>query len=108
MFETRGLPERRNERVTLLHRDASRRVWVDLAIVYPRPRGRAGRARPDPAGVDLTARVPGDLMWWCRATTGEWVGWCCVQIATGAGAVSHVWQYVPAAALAPRDADLSS
>jgi len=46
--------------------------------------------------------VPGELLWWCRATTGEWIGWACVAIAVG-DEVTRVWQYVPAAALAPRD-----
>lgn len=41
-----------------------------------------------------------------RTTTGEWIGWCCVQIAD-AGQVSHVWQYVPSSALTPR-ADLTN
>lgn len=102
MFDSRGLPERRNDRAGPLQQTPNRRVWVDLAVLYPRPSGQAGRARPDPGGVDLSARVPGDLQWWCRATTGEWIGWCCVQVSAG-GEVRHVWQYVPAAALSPRD-----
>lgn len=82
MFD-RGLEQRRNERAGPLQRREVRRVWVDLGVVYGRCRRTP--ARPDPAGVDLTARTPGELLEWCRTTTGEWVGWCCVQVAAGRG-----------------------
>lgn len=101
MFDARGPEQRRNDRAGFLQQRSVRPVWVDLAVLYPR--ARAVRARPDLGGVDLASRVPGELLWWCRATTGEWVGWTCVAIAVG-DEVTRVWQYVPAAALAPRDA----
>lgn len=100
MFDDRGVVQRRNDRSGPLQQQATKRVWVDLAVVFPHRSRHPARARPD--GVDVSSRVPGDLLWWTRTTTGEWAGWCCVQIAT-AGEVRHVWQYVTAAALSPRD-----
>jgi hypothetical protein len=100
VFDARGPERRRNDRAGLLQQWAVRPVWVDLSVLYPR--ARATRARPDPAGVDLASRVPGELLWWCRATTGEWIGWTCVPIAVR-GRVTRVWQYVTASAFAPRE-----
>ena len=100
VFDACGPSQRRDERAGPLQRDQVRRVWVDLAVAYPREPGRAVRAVPD--GVDLQSRVPGELLGWVRATTGEWVGWVCLPISRG-GEVRYVYQYVPAAALAPRE-----
>lgn len=105
MFDVRGPERQRNDRVGSLQRRSVRPVWVDLTVLYPRPdprRDQRARARPDPAGVDLSARVPGELLWWCHSTTGEWIGWACVAV-WNAGEVFHMWTYVPAVALAPRD-----
>lgn len=100
MFDARGPAQRRNERAGPLQRDEVRPVWVDLAVAYPRAPGRPARAVPE--GVDLQSRVPGELLRWARTTTGEWVGWVCVPVSRGAE-VRYVYQYVPAAALSPRE-----
>ncbi len=100
MFDDRGPAQRRNERSGPLQHSDVRRVWVDLAVVYPRDGRRPVRGWPE--GVDLQSRVPGELLAWWRTTTGEWVGWVCVPITRGADA-RYVYQYVPAAALSPRD-----
>lgn len=77
-----------------------RRVWVDLSLAYPRREDRPVRVFPD--GVDLQSRVPGELLAWCRTTTGEWVGWVCLPVRKGEE-VRYVYQYVPATALSPRE-----
>ena len=100
MFDDRGPSQRRNDRSGPLQRTEVRRVWVDLAVAYPRPGGRP--VRPVPDGVDLQSRVPAELLAWRRTTTGEWVGWVCVPVRRGEE-VRYVYQYVPAAALSPRE-----
>jgi hypothetical protein len=100
VFDERGPAQRRNERSGALQRTEVRRVWVDLAVAYPRPAGRPPRPVPD--GVDLQSRVPGELLGWRRTTTGEWVGWVCVPISQGEE-VRYVYQYVAAGALSPRE-----
>jgi hypothetical protein len=100
VFDERGPAQRRNERSGALQRTEVRRVWVDLAVAYPRPPGRPPLAVPE--GVDLQSRVPGELLGWRRTTTGEWVGWVCVPISQGQE-VRYVYQYVAAAALSPRE-----
>jgi hypothetical protein len=100
VFDERGPAQRRNERSGALQRTEVRRVWVDLAVAYPRPVERPPRAYPE--GVDLQSRVPGELLGWRRTTTGEWVGWVCVPISQGEE-VRYVYQYVAAAALSPRE-----
>ena len=101
MFDDRGPAQRRNDRSGALQREQEiKRVWVDLAVAYPRPRDRP--VRPMPVGVDLQSRVPGVLLAWRRTTTGEWVGWVCLPVRRGEE-IRYVYQYVPAAALSPRD-----
>ena len=100
MFDERGPVQRRNERSGPAQRGEVRRVWVDLAVAYPRTVDRP--VRPVPEGVDLQSRVPGELLAWCRTTTGEWVGWVCLPVSRG-DEVRYVYQYVAAAALSPRD-----
>ena len=100
VFEERGPAQRRNDRSGALQRTEVRRVWVDLAVAYPRPTGRPPRPVPD--GVDLQSRVPGALRGGRRTTTGEWVGWVCVPISQGEE-IRYVYQYVAAAALSPRE-----
>lgn len=75
-----------------------RPVWVDLGVVYPL------RERPRVVlddGVDLQARVPGELKMWHRATTGHWIGWVVFSIKTGNGSAPQ-GQWVFADALSPR------
>ena len=100
MFDDRGPAQRRNDRSGTLQRTEVRRVWVDLAVAFPRPEDRPARVFPD--GVDLQSRVPGELLAWWRTTTGEWVGWVCVPVHRGEE-VRGVYTYVLAAALSPRE-----
>lgn len=100
MFDDRGPAQRRNDRSGALQRTRVRRIWVDLAVAYPRPEDRPVRVFPE--GVDLQSRVPGELLAWCRATTGEWVGWVCLPIHHG-DQVRYVYTYVVADAMTPRD-----
>jgi len=100
VFDDRGPGQRRNDRSGALQRDEVKRVWVDLAIAYPRPGEQPVRATPE--GVDLQSRVPGELLAWRRTTTGEWVGWVCLPVRRGEE-IRYVYQYVLAAALSPRE-----
>jgi hypothetical protein len=100
VFDERGPAQRRNDRSGALQRDEVKRVWVDLALAYPRPPERP--VRPMPEGVDLQSRVPGELLAWRRTTTGEWVGWVCLPVRRGEE-IRYVYQYVLAAALSPRE-----
>lgn len=46
-------------------------VWVDLGAVF-----RIWRSREHfEEGLDLQARVPGELLYWEKTTTGHWVGY---------------------------------
>ena len=100
MFEQRGFEEAKPPRKTGLQVVCKppKPVWVDLGAVFRIERPREHFSE----GLDLQARIPGELSIWEKTTTGHWVGYVAfVMPKEGAGV--RVAQWVLADALAPRD-----
>lgn len=82
------------------HFKRPRPVWVNLAVVYPRP----AEVRPFPDGWDLQAEVPGELTAWLRTTTGTWVAQVRYSIRRGSGGGVPLVGWLPAAIRLREDA----
>lgn len=75
-----------------------RPVWINLALAYPIP-GDPPVILED--GLDLRSVVPGTLLMWNRASTGQWVGWVAFRLRGDRGS-ARVSQWILADALRPR------